>query len=100
MLDPEERAGATADRPEFRAAVDDVVAELESTENVIDVESPYSAGSQGVISGDGRSALVSFEIPDPGDDSEVTTEDLVEAPLATVRRLGRGAPRIPDRGIR
>jgi uncharacterized membrane protein YdfJ with MMPL/SSD domain len=86
------RDGATADQPAFRAVVDDVVAELESTENVVDVESPYSAGSQGVISEDGRSALVTFEIPDPGDDAEVTAEDLVEAPLATVASLSEAHP--------
>ena len=34
------RSGVTADQPEFRAVVDDAVSQLESTENVIDVESP------------------------------------------------------------
>ena len=92
VLIQSEDAGATADDPAFRAVVDDVVAKLESTDNVIDVESPYFAGSEGVISQDGRSALVSFEIPDPGEDSNITTEDLVEAPLATVARLGEAHP--------
>ena len=93
-------AGVTADDPAFRAVVDDVVAKLDSTENVVDVESPYFAGSEGAISQDGRSALVTFEIPDPGEDSDVTTEDLVDAPLATVAASERGTPRVPDRGIR
>ncbi|HEX6586581.1 MAG TPA: MMPL family transporter, partial [Solirubrobacterales bacterium] len=84
--------GQTADQPAFRAVVDDVVAELEATENVVDVESPYFAGSEGAISRDGRSALVTLEIPDPGEDSDVTTEDLVEAPLAVVERLGEAHP--------
>ena len=44
------------------------------------------------ISQDGTSALVTFEIPDPGDDAEVTAEDLVEAPLATVAALGEAHP--------
>jgi RND superfamily putative drug exporter len=86
-------AGTTADEPAFRAAVDDVVTRLESTRNVIDVQSPYFAGGQGVISRDRRSALVTFEIPDPGEDSDVKTEDLVEAPLATVRRVSAAHPR-------
>jgi uncharacterized membrane protein YdfJ with MMPL/SSD domain len=92
VLIQSERAGATAEGPEFRAVVDDVVAELESTENVIDVQSPYFAGSQGVISRDGRSALVSFEIPDPGEGSDSKPEDLVEAPLQTVRRMDAARP--------
>jgi RND superfamily putative drug exporter len=85
-------AGVTADGEAFRAVVDDVVAELESTENVIDVESPYFAGSEGAISRDGRSALVTFEIPDPGEDSDVTTRELVEAPLAAVAALSAAHP--------
>ena len=85
-------AGVTVRDPAFRAVVSDVVGRLESTRNVIDVESPYFAGSQGVISRDGRSALVSFEIPDPGKDSDVTTEDLVEAPLKAVAGLSRTHP--------
>jgi uncharacterized membrane protein YdfJ with MMPL/SSD domain len=85
-------AAVTADSPEFRAAVDDSVRKLESTENVVDVESPYFAGSEGAISRDGRSALINFEIPDPGEDSDITTEDLVEAPLSTVTALSAAHP--------
>ena len=59
---------------------------------MVDVESPYFAGSEGAISQDGRSALITFEIPDPGEDSDVTTEDLVEAPLATVADLSEAHP--------
>jgi uncharacterized membrane protein YdfJ with MMPL/SSD domain len=81
-----------AEDPAFRAVVDDVANRLESTPNVIDVESPYSAGSEGAISQDGRSALLTFEIPDPGDDSDVTVEDLVEAPLATIAELSDAHP--------
>jgi uncharacterized membrane protein YdfJ with MMPL/SSD domain len=92
VLVQSEDAGATADTPEFRAVVDDSVAKLESTENVVDVESPYFAGSEGAISQDGRSALITFEIPDPGEDSKVTTEDLVGAPLATVAALSKAHP--------
>jgi uncharacterized membrane protein YdfJ with MMPL/SSD domain len=85
-------AGLTANDARFRAVVNDVVNKLDSTEHVIDVESPYFAGSQGAISRDGRSALVNFEIPDPGEDSDVTPEDLVEAPLKTVTGLNEAHP--------
>ena len=91
------RSGVTADQPEFRAVVDDAVSQLESTENVIDVESPYSAGTEGGISQDGTSALITFEIPDPGDDADVTAEDLVERRL---RRSPRSARPIPISGSR
>jgi len=84
--------GTTADKRPFRAAVDAVVTKLESTRNVIDVQSPYFAGGQGVISRDKRSALVTFEIPDPGEDSDVKTEDLVEAPLTAVKKLEQAHP--------
>jgi uncharacterized membrane protein YdfJ with MMPL/SSD domain len=85
-------AGVTADEPAFRAVADDVVERLAATENVVDVQSPYFAGTEGAISQDGRSALVTFEIPDPGEDSDVTTEDLVETSLGTVARLGDAHP--------
>jgi uncharacterized membrane protein YdfJ with MMPL/SSD domain len=81
-----------AEQQAFRAVVGDVASRLESTPNVVDVESPYSAGTEGAISEDERSALLTFEIPDPGDDSDVTVEDLVEAPLATIAKLGDAHP--------
>jgi uncharacterized membrane protein YdfJ with MMPL/SSD domain len=92
VLVQSEDAAVTANEPAFQSVVDDAVRKLQSTENVVDVESPYFAGSEGAISQDGRSALITFEIPDPGEDSDVTTEDLVEAPLATVGALGEAHP--------
>ncbi|HSJ18445.1 MAG TPA: MMPL family transporter, partial [Solirubrobacterales bacterium] len=92
VLIQSEDAGVTAEDAAFRAVVDDVARKLQSTENVIDVESPYFAGSEGAISRDGRSALLTFEIPDPGEDSDTTVEDLVEAPLATVASLSEAHP--------
>jgi uncharacterized membrane protein YdfJ with MMPL/SSD domain len=84
--------GARAGDPEFRSVVDDVAGELKATENVTEVESPFAAGNEGNISADGRSALVTFEIPDPGDESDTEVADLVEAPLATVDRLDQSQP--------
>jgi uncharacterized membrane protein YdfJ with MMPL/SSD domain len=53
----------SADDPKFRAGVDEVVAKLEETRDVVDVESPFAKGNEGQISKDGRSALVTFSIP-------------------------------------
>src|SRR5829696_4785671 len=92
VLIESESGALTTNDPDFHAAVDDVVRELSSTENVVDVESPYFAGSEGAISVGGRSALVNFEIPDPGEGSDVTTEDLVEAPLKTVATQDQAHP--------
>jgi uncharacterized membrane protein YdfJ with MMPL/SSD domain len=77
-------AGITAEDPRFQEVVAEVVAALDDTENVVDVESPFLAASEGAVSEDGRSVLVTFEIPDRG---EVEPEDLVEAPLDTVAEL-------------
>jgi uncharacterized membrane protein YdfJ with MMPL/SSD domain len=85
-------SGITADDREFEAVIDDLVRRLEETDNVVDVQSPYFPGSAGAISQDGRSALVAFEIPDPGDGSDVSTEDLVTEPLATVAAVGEDHP--------
>jgi uncharacterized membrane protein YdfJ with MMPL/SSD domain len=92
VLIQSEDSGVTADNAAFRTVVDDVARKLQSTPNVVDVESPYFAGSEGAISEDGRSALLTFEVPDPGEGSDVTTEDLVEAPLATVADLSEAHP--------
>ncbi|MGH2804298.1 MAG: MMPL family transporter, partial [Thermoleophilaceae bacterium] len=68
---------------EFRQTVDAVVARLERTRNVREVESPYAEGSQGALSEDGRSALITFELP--GDEPE----DKVDPSLAAVSDLDR-----------
>ena len=85
-------AGPTVEDGEFRAVVDDVVRRLNATDNVVDVENPYFAGNEGGLSQDGHSALVGFEIPDPGEDADVAVEDLVEAPLATIAGLNAAHP--------
>jgi anti-anti-sigma factor len=69
-----------ADDPRFRAGVADVIARLEKTKYVRKVESPYAGGSEGSISPDGRSALVTFEIPG---DSEQGDERVAGALAAT-----------------
>ncbi len=77
--------GAASNRdPEFRGVVDQTVSRLEATRHVRNVQSPYADGAQGALSKDGRSALVTFDIP--GDDE---AEDRVAPALATVAKLDR-----------
>jgi uncharacterized membrane protein YdfJ with MMPL/SSD domain len=84
--------GATAQDPEFRAVVDDVVAELRGTEYVTKIESPYAAGNEAQISADGSAVLVDFEIPEPPDSSDATVDDRVEAALAATDSLQQANP--------
>ena len=65
--------GSSADDPEVTAAVRDVSTRLERIDGVTDIERP-------LISKDGRSVLVSFEMPG----TEEHVEKLVEQPLAAV----------------
>ncbi len=81
--------GLTAADPEFRATVQDVVRRLEQTEDVVAIKSPYTPANAGNVSEDGRSALVTFSIPErPG----VESEEQVEAPLAAVSKLDEAHP--------
>ncbi len=75
--------GARANDPQLRGVVDSVVAKLEATKHVKDVQSPYARGNQGQLSEDGGSALVTFEIP--GENAE----DKVDPALATVGKLDK-----------
>ena len=81
--------GVTADDPRFRATIDDVVRRLNRTENVAKVKSPYTPANTGNVSEDGRSALVTFEIPES---STLESDELVEVPLATVSELDDSHP--------
>ena len=84
--------GASATDPEFRAVVDDAVAELEGTEYIKKVESPYASGNQAQISADGSAALIQFKIPEPPESSDATVEDRVEPALATAASLQEANP--------
>jgi uncharacterized membrane protein YdfJ with MMPL/SSD domain len=76
--------------PKFTAAVDDVVSGLDNTKGVANIESPFDAENRGNISKDGRSVLVTFELP--GDEDKA--KDEVEAPLATVAALQKQHPEV------
>ena len=77
------RTGVRNGDSEFQQTVETVVARLKHTNHVRNVESPYAAGSEGKLSEDGRSALVTFELK--GD----ATEAKVDPALATVAKLDR-----------
>ncbi len=75
--------GARNGDAQFRQVVETTVARLEKTRDVQNVQSPYAKGSQGSLSEDGKSALVTFELP--GDEAE----DKVDPALAAVAELDR-----------
>jgi uncharacterized membrane protein YdfJ with MMPL/SSD domain len=75
--------GARTDDAEFRQVVDTVVARLDNTQNVRNVQSPYAEDSQGALSEDGRSALVTFDLPAEDADKKV------EPSLAAVSALDK-----------
>jgi uncharacterized membrane protein YdfJ with MMPL/SSD domain len=75
--------GARNGDAEFRQVVGTVVSRLEDTKNVQNVQSPYAKGNQGTLSEDGKSALVTFELPGEA------AEDKVDPALATVSKLDR-----------
>jgi uncharacterized membrane protein YdfJ with MMPL/SSD domain len=75
--------GARTDDAEFRQVVDTVVTRLEGTQNVRNVQSPYAEDSQGALSEDGRSALVTFDLPAEDADKKV------EPSLAAVSALDK-----------
>ena len=76
--------------PAFTAAVDDTVSRLEATKGVDKVESPLAEGNKGQLSEDGRSALVTFEIP--GDDE--VTEERVDGALAATAAAQKANPQV------
>jgi uncharacterized membrane protein YdfJ with MMPL/SSD domain len=67
--------------PEYRRVVATVERELKATPHVTKVKSPYEQGNDGTLSSDGKSALVTFEIPGADPDKKV------EAALNKVSKL-------------
>src|SRR5215204_4734961 len=64
------RDGLKVGDPKFTAAVEDVVAKLESIKDVSNVESPLAPENQDNVSADGRSVLVNFELPGDEDTAQ------------------------------
>ena len=82
--------GETAHSPAVKAAVADVVTRLNKLSVVNGVESPYAKGNGGLISRNGRSALVQFNLP--GDSNEVN--DHVQQALTQVAAAQRAHPQL------
>jgi uncharacterized membrane protein YdfJ with MMPL/SSD domain len=76
--------------PQLTAAVDDVVSRLERVKGVDKIESPFAKGNKGQISDDGRSALVTFEIP--GDDD--VAQERVDGALAATAAAQKANPAV------
>jgi uncharacterized membrane protein YdfJ with MMPL/SSD domain len=74
----------------YATIVDDVVATLGDTKHVAEVENPLAKGNEGNISADGRSTLVTFELP--GD--EDAAKDRVDPSLAAVADLQKAHPEV------
>jgi uncharacterized membrane protein YdfJ with MMPL/SSD domain len=81
------RDGARTDDPEFRSTVNDVVSTLRHTQNVRNVSGPYGQDNAGQLSEDGRSALVTFELP--GANPEDRVDPSLDA-VATVSKQHAG----------
>ena len=82
------RGDVKAGDPEFTAAVKDTVSRLEATKHVEKIESPLASGNEGQLSKDGRSALITFEIP--GDDD--VAEERVDSTLAATAAAQKENP--------
>jgi RND superfamily putative drug exporter len=80
--------GLRADDPPFVAVVRDVATRLQGTANVEDLRTPLGRGAAELISKDGHSALVNFQVP--GSDSQTT--ERVGPILDQVRSLQRAHP--------
>jgi uncharacterized membrane protein YdfJ with MMPL/SSD domain len=76
--------GVRASDPRFRAAVQDAMAALARQQGVQEIESPYR--TDGAISDDGRSALISFEIAGDDDVAGERVDPVLEAVAAVDRR--------------
>jgi uncharacterized membrane protein YdfJ with MMPL/SSD domain len=83
-------AGQTARSPGFKAAVGNVVIRLRGLPGVNAVESPYGSGNADLISRDGRSALVQFNLP--GDSDQVN--DTVKTALGQIAAAQRAHPHL------
>ena len=69
----------TADSPEFRRTVNEVLATVSSFDEVSDVYSPYSSDHSGLISPDRHAAMVSFAPRGDFDEASAYIDDIVAA---------------------
>lgn len=81
-------ASHTADDAAFRAVLVEVVRIVSSQEGVSHVISPLDAEGAGLVSADGRSALVQFELSDEGEQATRLVGPVVESVAAIDARHG------------
>jgi uncharacterized membrane protein YdfJ with MMPL/SSD domain len=83
------RGNESARGPQVKEAVGAVEARLRRLPFVADLTGPYAKGADGQISGDGRSALLKFEIPERGG---TEPDQVVNRALAEVAAVQRAHP--------
>jgi RND superfamily putative drug exporter len=74
-----------AEDASFRKAVADVERGIARNPNVTDLSSPYEKGHAGQLSGDARSALVTFQIKGDADQAEKRVAPILKVVAATQR---------------
>jgi uncharacterized membrane protein YdfJ with MMPL/SSD domain len=84
------RGTETAHGPQVKQAVGAVEARLRKLPFVAGVTGPYGKGADGQISGDGRSALLKFEIPERGGTEPDQVVDRALAQVAAVQKRAAG----------
>ena len=72
----------TASDPAFQAVVREVAERLSAFESVQDVRSPLDRANANLVSKDGRSALVQFEVKGDAEESTAAIEPILEAVAA------------------
>ena len=85
------RAGQTVRDPQFRAAVRDTVAAVRTLEGARAVASPLEREHAGQVSRDGRSALVTYELPDT---EQRPADEQAQAVHAALARVGDRHPQL------
>jgi RND superfamily putative drug exporter len=80
----------TTSDPEFRAAVQAVVAGVSKLDAVAKVKSPFAPGNSGFVSADKHSALVPMEIRGPSEDAA----DKIDAVVARVAEVQKAHPEL------
>jgi uncharacterized membrane protein YdfJ with MMPL/SSD domain len=78
----------TASDPEFKAAVQDVIAGVSKLDAVSKVESPLATENSGQVSDDKKSVLVPMEIRGPSEDAA----DKIDPVVARVKELQKAHP--------
>ena len=84
------RGGESAHGPQVKKAVGAVEARLHKLPFVAGMTGPYTNGADGQISGDGRSALLKFEIPERGGTEADEVVDRALAQVAAVQKQHSG----------